>query len=145
MLVQRLIAGCALAACAAASPVAMAGDEPVVGLRAQLIDRFRPAYEHVAAIQAPVRRVTAGELKTMRLPRPEAAISVVGTLTDRDLHALLEVVGDGVAETTQVTGDQQFAVVQIGDPQHAPCCTTTVLFENRGGAWASLGAITRSH
>jgi hypothetical protein len=124
----------------------MAGDEPVVaGLRARLTDCFRPAYEHVAAIHGPVRRVTAGQLKTMRLPRPDAAISVVGTLTDHEVHALLEVVGDGVAEATRVTGDQRFAVVQIGDPRHDPCCTTTVLFENRSEAWTNLGAITSSH
>jgi len=72
-------------------------------------------------------------------------ISIIGTLSNQQARAILELVGEGVVETTKVTGDEQFAVVQLGDPQHDPCCITTVLFERRDGIWINLGAITQSH
>jgi hypothetical protein len=72
-------------------------------------------------------------------------IPIVGNLTNLDVLSILKLVEEGVMDTTKVTGDQVFAVVQLGDPEHDPCCTTTVLFEKRSGVWTNLGAIMQSH
>ena len=135
-----------LLACMPASRLALADSEPMVaGLRDQLVDRVRPGYEHVRGIGHPVRRVTTEQLGSATWTKPGAVIAIVGPMTDRDVLSMLALVEQDVMDTTKVTGDQEFAVVQIGDPQRDPCCTATVLFAKRNGAWTSLGAITRSH
>jgi hypothetical protein len=142
----RLAVFCFLTACTVALSVAIAEDEPVVsGMRDQLRASIGPGYEHVRTIQRPTRRVAAEQLGNPNLAKPGAMISVIGTLSDQQIRAILELVGEDVLETTKVTGDQKFAVVQLGDPQRDPCCTTTVLFENKEGIWTNLGAITQSH
>lgn len=129
-----------------ASPVTLADDEPAVaGLRDQLVAQLRPGHEHALRIREPVRRVTTEQLGSTALTRPAAMIDVVGPIADRDVLAMLKLVERDVVDTTRVTGDQQFAVVQLGNPERDPCCTTTVLFTKRNGSWANLGAVTQSH
>lgn len=129
-----------------APSVALADDEPTVaGPRDQLAARVRPGYEHVARIRQPVRQVTTEQLGSAALTRPAAVIVIVGPITDSDVLSVLKLVERDVVDTTRVTGDQAFAVVQLGDPRRDPCCTTTVLFTRRDGSWTSLGAITQSH
>jgi|SRR5882672_3658654 len=142
----RFAIACLLAACTFAPLDACSEEEPVVtGIRDQLRASIGPGYEHVRAIQNPTRRVTVEQLGNPGRAKPGTMISIIGTLSDQQTRAILELVGDGVVEATKVTGDQQFAVVQLGDPQHDPCCTTTVLFENLDGIWTNLGAIMQSH
>ena len=136
-----------LVACVVTASQAIADGQPavVVGVRDQLVASIGRGYAHVAKIERPVRRLGGQALGSPSLIKPTATISVVGTLTDQQVRTILGLVGDGVLETTKVTGDQEFAVVQLGEPQRDPCCTTTVLFESRGGNWVNLGAITQSH
>jgi hypothetical protein len=128
------------------SPPSFASEDAVVAtsVRDQLAASVGPGYAHVAKIERPLRHVTGRVLGSPTLA-PTATIAVIGTLSDQQVRAILELVGDGSREATRVTGDHEFAVVQIGDPQRDPCCTTTVLFENRGGTWTNLGAVTQSH
>ena len=143
----RLAVLCLLASCIVASSVVTAGDEPivVVGIRDKLRASIGPGYEHVGTIHGPARRVTAAQLGNPNPAKPGAEIAIIGTLSDQQIRAILELVGEEVPEVTTVTGDLKFAVVQLGDPQHDPCCTTTVLFENKDGIWTNIGAITQSH
>ena len=136
-----------LVVCVVAASRVIASEEPTVvaGVRDQIIASIGPGYAHVAKVERPIRRVTGQALGSPNLIKPTTIISVIGTLTDQQVRTILGLVGDGVMETTKVTGDQEFAVVQLGDPQRDPCCTTTVLFENRVGIWTNLGAITQSH
>lgn len=136
-----------LAACVVTASQVTAIEQPAVvaGVRANVIESIGAGYAHVAKIDRPVRRLGGQALGNPDLIKPAATISVVGTLTDQQVRTILELVGDGVLETTTVSGDQEFAVVQLGDPQRDPCCTTSVLFRNRGGKWTNLGAIIQSH
>ena len=121
-------------------------DEPIVtGLREKLIAGVIPGYAHVREIRQPIRRVNGEQIGAPNLLRPGAEISVVGPLTNQQVRSLLEMVEERVSDTTQVTGDQHFAVVQVGDPRRDPCCTATVLFENKDGVWTNQGTITQSH
>lgn len=125
---------------------ALADDEPVVaGLRDSLVAQVRPGHEHALRIREPVRRVTTEQLGSAALTKPAAVIAIVGPITDSDVLSMLKLVERDVVDTTRITGDQEFAVVQLGDPQRDPCCTTTVLFTRKNGSWANLGAITQSH
>lgn len=131
---------------ALASSGVLGGEEPVVaGIRDQLVAQVRPGHEHALRIREPVRRVTTEQLGSAALTKPAAVIAIVGPLADSDVLAMLKLVGRDVVDTTRVTGDQQFAVVQLGDPQRDPCCTATVLFSKKTGSCANLGAITQSH
>jgi hypothetical protein len=142
----RFAVACLLAACTFGPSDACSEDEPVVtGIRDQLRASIGPGYEHVRAIHSPTRRVAVEQLGNPGRAKAGTMISIIGTLSDQQARAILELVGDGVLETTKVTGDQQFAVVQLGDAERDPCCTTTVLFENRDGIWTNLGAIWQSH
>ncbi len=124
----------------------MPEDEPVVtGTRDKLVASIGPGFEHVGKIAGPVRRVTPAQLGDPRLTTRTTTIQVIGTLTDQQVHVILGLVGEEVRDATKITGDQRFAVVQLGDPKNDPCCTSTVLFENQTGIWANLGTITQSH
>ena len=143
----RFTVASALALLVVAAFDVAASDEPITvpGTREQLSASIGPGYSHVSKIRGPVRSVSSEQLGIPSLLRPGAAIAVVGPLEDAQVRLILERVGTGVADATKVTGDQAFSIVQLGDPQHDPCCTTKVLFENRNGSWTNVGVITQSH
>jgi hypothetical protein len=77
--------------------------------------------------------------------REQLRAQFVGSISDPDVRTLLGRIDERVMDATKVTGDERFAIVQLGDPENDPCCTTTILFENRNGVWTLVADIWQSH
>jgi uncharacterized protein (DUF39 family) len=102
-------------------------------------------YKHVREITGPMRKVTAGQIGSAYLRDSNAYITVIGTISDVGVQTALKLIGERVLDATKVTGDEMYAVVQLGDPEHDACCTTTILFGNQSGSWKQLVEIWQSH
>jgi hypothetical protein len=113
--------------------------------RLSLSAEVSQGYKHIREIAGPIRKVAAGQIGNAYLWESNAYITVIGTLSDVGVQTVLRLIGERVLDATKVTGDEMYAVVQLGDPERDACCTTTILFGNQTGSWEQLADIWQSH
>jgi hypothetical protein len=117
--------------------------------RASRKEESRVAYGHVSKIDAPIRTVDSLKLGGQHVTAAKATLVVIGSVTDRSLREILaqlqEHIGKPINRKVKVTGDEQFAVVDLGDREEDPCCFLTATFANHKGTWAILDSVLISH
>jgi hypothetical protein len=146
ILALRLAAGVLLASC-----FVNAAEDPATTAtaRANRKEEVRLAYGHVSQIHGPVRMVDALKLGGQHVSAAAAKLVVTGGVTDKSLGEILAqvrgLIGKQINRKTKVTGDEKFAVVELGDREKDPCCFLTVTLANHAGTWGILENVLMSH
>jgi hypothetical protein len=106
-------------------------------------------FRHVGTIHRPEREIAASKIGQPYLTAASPKILVVGSISDAQIASMLAHIhqqyGDRAKRVTRVTGDDKYAVVELGDRKLDVCCFATFLFANRNANWVMLTAVSMSH
>jgi hypothetical protein len=106
-------------------------------------------FAHVRSINAPKRTVAPTTIGQEHLKAAGKDLQVIGSISDLSVSAILSQIhqqfGKRAARHTKVTGDEQYAVVDLGDRKRDPCCFGTLLFSKRQSEWVLVTEFVLSH
>ena len=107
-------------------------------------------FRHVRKISAPERTITADSPG-----RPDAAargkkVVVIGSIADHSAREILSKVSEQFGKRAanreaRVTGDERYAIVELGNRKKDPCCFSKFLFAKHETTWVLLDDIWVSH
>jgi hypothetical protein len=148
--IARILTLCLIAGAPLADTYAQAtGDAATRDLREYRKEEGKKGFDHVAYIRGPMRIANARDFEGIYEAASDAKIIVIGSIADQTLTEVLsrmrEHIGKRINRRTKVTADERYALVEIGDRKHDPCCFGTLLFANHAGTWVVLEDILVSH
>jgi hypothetical protein len=149
--IRRYLAVTLLAGCMSCTLSVSAGEDPrVTNISRETLEiESNAGFAHVRSINAPQRTVVPAAIGQEHLKAAGTRLQVIGSISDRSVGAILSQVheqfGKRAARYTKVTGDEQYAVVELGDRERDPCCFGTLLFSNRQTKWILVTEFVLSH
>ena len=149
--IARLATVFLVALCISSALIVQASDDPKVtdSSRDNREAESRAAFAHVRKIHAPQRNLKPEDIGQQHLASSGKELLVIGSISDRSVGVILSQVnqhaGKRVARDMKVTGDEQYAVVEIGNRERDPCCFGTLLFANHKAAWVMVADTWMSH
>ncbi len=147
----RILTLCLIAVAPLAAFSARAADNlpTTKTLREYRKEESKIGFDHMARIHGPIRIENGRDFKDAYEAASDAKIVVIGSMSDQALREILSRlrghIGKRINRETKVTADGRYALVELGDRKHDPCCFGTLLFANHQGTWVVLEDILISH
>jgi hypothetical protein len=138
-----------VAVCTVCTPLVRAGEDPKSTKTSRETREVEgnTGFAHVKNIHAPKRVVVPTAIGQEHLKA--AGLEVIGTISDGSVGLILsqvhEQLGERAARETKITGDEQYAVVELGNRERDACCFGTFLFANRQAKWVLVTEYVMSH
>ena len=108
-------------------------------------DDIQRGFAHVKRITAPKRAIGPEQIGG-KYQTTGTDVVVIGSISEASIRSILELIEErDVRRLKTITGDERYAVLEVGDRARDPCCFATALLAKRDGTWTILTGSRVSH